>query len=350
MTDETLPKYQIIQQEILSAIAAGHYQDKLPSERALAERFGFSYMTVRKAINNLVLQGVLYKVPQKGIYVQHQQIKPLKQTIGYFLDQQIKEGIASPYYSMIYQALVNEAAKHDVKVVYFSDTQLQQFNALFDSLDGVIATCLPHNEALIAEIKRALPLVVIDNASEDKTIPSVIIDNFTADYNTVKYLAEMGHTTIGFMSGLIDSDVGQNRFRGYKYAMLDLTLPLEDRFVYMGNYSFESGKEGAEYFLSLDTLPSAIICANDSMALGAIQTFQNAGVKIPEQISIIGFDDIHVASQVSPALTTVAAPINEIAYHAFKNLNCLIHKQPLTMQHIALSATIKQRRTCQYRH
>lgn len=346
MDKNSLPKYKIVEQEIIQAIADHRIIDKLPGERTLSKDFGFSYMTVRKAINNLVNQGVLYKVPSKGAFVKQPEAAELKRTIGYFIDKRIKSGISSPYYSMIYNAIEKEAAKHDYSVMYFSDADPERLNKVLKKVDGVIATCFPHNENIIALMNKQLPTVLIDNESEDQTIPSVVIDNFTADYKTVDYLYRLGHRRIGFMTGLNNSNVGRNRLNGYKKGLIDFGLDHDPDLVFYGNYSFSSGIEGAEYFLNLETFPDALVCANDSMALGAIQRFKTTDIKVPEDISIVGFDDIEVASQVTPALTTIAAPIEDIAIHAFTMVKNLIDKQPMIYQHLSLSANFIERDSC----
>ena len=348
MTNQDTPKYKIVENEIQKRIEDQVFLDKIPGERTLAEEFGFSYMTVRKAINNLVHKNVLFKVPKKGTFVNHSKdVEHL--TIGYFIDQKIKSGISSPYYSMIYNAIEKEAAKYDFTVIYFSDSDPERLNKILKKVDGVIATCFPHNESIIAQMKKQSPLLVIDNASIDQTIPSVVIDNFTADYTTVEYLYKLGHKKVAFMTGLNDSNVGRNRLNGYKQGVIDFDLDQSEDLVFYGNYSFESGIEGANYFLQQDELPQAIICANDAMAVGAIQRFKAAHIRIPEDISVIGFDDIPLASQVTPALTTISVPTQEIAHHAFTMLKQIIDKKPLTFQHVSLSANLVTRDSCAIR-
>ncbi len=100
-----------------------------------------------------------------------------------------------------------------------------------------------------------------------------------------------------------------------------------------------------DYFLSLEQRPSAMICANDSMALGTISSLHQAGIKVPDDISIVGFDDIFIASQITPPLTTVHVPVSEIAECAFNMLLYLIDGRPLENRHIALAATLVPRGT-----
>jgi len=341
------PKYILVQQHIKREIREKRITERLPGERVLAKDLGFSYMTVRKAIYNLVAEGVLYKVPTKGTFVADQSSSVKKtRTIGYFLDSGIEAGISSPYYSLIFNALEKEAAEHGYAVVYFSDNSEKNFRETLKKLDGVIATCFPRIEAAIQEIKQAVPLVVIDNSSYDKGIPSVIIDNFSADVESVDYVCSLGHKRVGFMTGLEDSDVGKSRFAGYQRGLAKNEIDFDEALVFRGDYSYEAGIDGAEYFLSLNAPPTAIICANDSMALGAMRRVSKAGLNVPGDISIVGFDDVVVASQISPALTTVAAPIDEIVARSFNMLSRLIQGEELDSKYLALEARLIERDTC----
>lgn len=344
---DTTPKYILVENHIKSAIQKQQLTDRLPGERTLAQELGVSYMTVRKSIDNLVSQGILFKIPTKGTFVNHQKDKKEKSgTIGYFLDASMIAGISSPYYSLVFNAIEKEAAKHDYSVVYFSDNSTEGLDRILAKLDGVIATCFPRIENIILDIKQAAPIVVIDNSAADKTIPSVIIDNFNADVESVDYVCSLGHSQIGFMTGLEDSDVGKSRYAGYQYGLGKNGITPNDELVYRGNYSYEAGIEGAEYFLSQNNMPTAIICANDSMALGAIQKFSQEGYSVPKDVSIIGFDNIEVASQIVPSLTTIAAPIDDIAKHAFAILKSMIDDRPIEHQHIALPAHLIIRSSC----
>ena len=141
MSDAT-PKYILVENHIKQAIKKKQLVDKLPGERTLATQLGVSYMTVRKSVENLVSQGVLFKIPTKGTYVNHEKIQRRKnKTIGYFLDASMIAGISSPYYSLIFNAIEKVAAKGGYSVVYFSDNNVDNLSRTLDKVDGVIATC-----------------------------------------------------------------------------------------------------------------------------------------------------------------------------------------------------------------
>ena len=345
--DKKVPKYILVQQKIKQAIKQKEITGKLPGERTLAKDYGYSYMTIRKAIDNLVADGVLYKLPTKGTFVADRKSSKKKtKLIGYFLDNSIVAGLTSPYYSMIFDALEKQARKHGYSLTYFSDAGDSSSLKHLNNIDGVIISCFPRIESLVHEINQHVPVVVMDNSSSDKTIPSIIIDNFNAVSESVDYLCSLGHKRIGFMTGLDDSDVGKNRYAGYQNGLSNNGLKVSDKLVFRGDYSFESGTNGADYFLKLKKPPTAIICANDAMAIALIREAGQRGLSVPEDVSVIGFDDISVASHITPPLTTLAAPIEELAELAIKMLSKLINGEKFETRHVALPAKPIIRGSC----
>ncbi len=340
-------KYIFVQDKIKEDIRTGQIIEQLPGERELAKQLDISYMTVRKAIDNLVNAGVLYKIPTKGTFVNTSVAeKPVTRNIGFFLDDRVQDSISSPYFSLVFMALEKEAVSNGYNLIYFSD-----FNDLDPAksgkkCDGIIISCFPRLEYKLLELKKHFPIVLIGNTAADKTMPSVIIDNFNGIVDAMDYLWELGHSRIGFITGLLDSGVGKDRLQGYLSSMNKFGISEDPELIYEGNYSYESGAKGAEYMLSLPLPPTAIVCANDSMAIAAIKTIHERGIEVPDGISIVGFDDITVASQIYPPLTTVAAPISDLAANSVKILISLIEGVVPDNKHIALPAHLVIRGSC----
>ncbi len=338
-------KYLIAEDKIREVISRLEIDDKLSGERVLAKELGISYMTVRKAIEKLVTCGALYKIPKKGTYVADPRVVITKtKNIGYFLDASIKDGLSSPYYSLVFDALEKEATKFGYALMYCSD--FDESIAKMEKIDGAIISCFPRIENIVQHVNTMVPVVCIDNCSADKSIPSVTIDNFNSVVESTGYLFSLGHRRVGFITGLDDSDIGNNRLAGYQNALKTHGIGEDPDLVYRGDYTFETGIKAADYFLSLDERPTAIMCANDIMAIGAIKETLLKGLKVPEDISIIGFDDITIASQMTPSLTTVSAPIKEIAKHSLAMLNSIMYGTRLENTHIALPARLVLRNTC----
>jgi DNA-binding LacI/PurR family transcriptional regulator len=337
-------KYTYIKDLIIAGIRDGSISDKLPGERVLAEKLNVSYMTVRKAIAELVEDGLLYKQNTKGTFVSHKKLNSkITRNIGFFLDEDIKEGISSPYYSLVFKSLELEASANGYNLLFFSD--FDDLNPLKSQkkVDGVVICCFPRIEDKIQEIKKYVPIVLLDNLSADKSIPSVVVDNFNGCIQSVDYLLTLGHRRIGFISGLLDSDVCKERLHGYQTALNRFGVAEDADLVFNGDYSCESGELGGQYFTALPQPPTAIMCANDSMAIGAMKTIQESGFRIPDDVSIIGFDDILMASKMFPTLTTNAAPIKKIAHKAIEILISEMNGNNTDYLHVTMEAKLIKR-------
>ncbi len=346
MSGKTL-KYQVVKEKIKDGIRSGEIKGKLPGERALAKMHDVSYMTIRRAVTELVEEGILHKFTTKGTFVSHSKMTPkITQNIGFFLDVGIKEGISSPYYSLVFNALEKEVKQKGYNLVLFSE--LDNLNPLNNhkKIDGVIICCFPRIENKIQELKKMLPIVLLDNLSSDKSIPSVTLDNFNGSSEAVAYLWSLGHRRIGYITGLMDSDICNERLTGFTSSIARFGADTGDDLIFKGDFSYESGERGAKHFLSLKKRPTAIMCANDSMAIGAMKVIREHGVQIPDEMSVVGFDDIIVASKVFPALTTIAAPIEKIAAKSVRMLLEMIGGADLDYQHIILPAPLVVRNSC----
>jgi DNA-binding LacI/PurR family transcriptional regulator len=336
-----IPKYVKIKNKIRKDIKSGKIGGKLPGERVLAKEFEVSYMTVRKAIMELEEEGILHKFTTKGTFVSNNKMSPkITHNIGFFLDEGIKEGISSPYYSLVFKALEESVKKHGYNLLLFSDHD--DINPLNNQkkIDGVIICCFPRIETKVQELKKVLPLVLLDNLATDKSIPSVTIDNFNGCSASAQYLISLGHTRIAFISGLLDSDVSKDRLQGYSTTLINNKIAVDKTLIFKGDYSYESGEKAAKYFLSLEEPPTAILCANDSMAIGTMKVIRENGLNIPDDISVVGFDDIEVASRVFPPLTTVAAPITEMVEKAVNILLSAVQGKDVDYQHVILPAEL----------
>jgi DNA-binding LacI/PurR family transcriptional regulator len=334
------------EKKIRETIRHLNIDDKLPGERTFSKELGISYMTTRRAIDNLVAKGLLYKIPKKGTFVadfRKTAAKTKTKTLGYFLDSSIQDGLSSPYYSMIFDALEKEATKNGYALMYFTNTGGSDFLEIIKKVDGVIISCFPRIEPIIQEMKKHVAVVCIDNCSADKSIPSVTLDNFSSVADSIGYLCTLGHKRIGFITGLDDSDIGRGRLAGYFSALKSRHIAEDMNLVYRGDYSFETGRVGADYFLSMPTPPTAIMCANDAMAISAIKEISRRGLTIPDDMSVIGFDDIVIASQITPALTTVSVPVEEIAKQSIRLLRSVMNDNDLKCQHASLSCQLELR-------
>ena len=171
-----------------------------------------------------------------------------------------------------------------------------------------------------------IPYVLVDCRMMSHACASVTMDNHSATYEAIKHLVDLGHRNIGFLANSMPGDNCLNRLYTFRKTMEELLLPYSI-------FSIDPTMEGAygsvkDLIAKGESFPSALVANNDSIALGAIKAFREAGIRIPEDISIIGFDDISYAAISDPPLTTLKVSLSTIGYHTV-NLLCDRIKKPL---------------------
>ncbi|MGL4452788.1 MAG: LacI family DNA-binding transcriptional regulator [Sarcina sp.] len=180
-------------------------------------------------------------------------------------------------------------------------------------LDGLICIGINFSEADIEIIKSInTPIVGISSNISDKVdgyVSNINIDDFASAYDTVKYLEELGHKDIAIIGSISKEDrCGNVRMQGYEKAHKDLNLRTKKSFKEFGNYTFETGYSAMKKLLMKKKVPTAVFAISDIMAVGAARACDEMGYKIPEDISIIGFDGIDYTKYYNPPITTVKQP------------------------------------------
>lgn len=191
------------------------------------------------------------------------------------------------------------------------------------------------------------PYVLIDQS--DTTEKSCVVEatNWHGAYEATRYLNQLGHTRIAFVTGSLAVRSAIDRLHGYKAALADCDIPVREELVIEGDYQQQTGYEITKKLLkSVDPLPTAIFAANDLSAFGAMDAAREQGLHIPKDISIIGFDDVPQASFVYPKLTTVRQPLEQMGRVAVKMLLEQIENQRRLPQRVALATQLVIRDSC----
>jgi DNA-binding LacI/PurR family transcriptional regulator len=184
-----------------------------------------------------------------------------------------------------------------------------------DRVDGVILLSPLEEEKYILELKkRKIPFVLIDNQKEEQAVPSIIVDNFNGGYEATKHLLDLGHTQIAHLCGQEYFLSTKERRRGYKQALEEAGL--EPYAVLYGEYDVEFGYATAKKWIEEDKLPTAVFAGDDSIAIGVMNALLEAGIRVPQTISVIGYDDQTLASKLHPLLTTICQPAEKIGQSA----------------------------------
>ena len=159
--------------------------------------------------------------------------------------------------------------------------------------------------------RQGFPLVMIDARPRDQMVPHVLANNVQGGFDVTRYLIEIGHHRIGFI-GAGDSFQSCERYEGYRRALAEYRIKLDKSLVKNGDFSFATGMTKMREWIDSGSMPAAVFCASDNIALGAVEACKTAGVAVPGNVSIVGFDDIFSASTLSPALTTVRQSLHEM--------------------------------------
>jgi LacI family transcriptional regulator len=242
---------------------------------------------------------------------------------------------SNPYFAEVLRGIEFAALENGYKVILFHSgydpqKELQHVDLLrIERVDGVIwIPATQHSEALNRLNRYEIPTVVFDRSHTQNSNAAVSVDNHLGGYLATQHLIQLGHRRIGCIARPVDLSHSQGRLEGYKAALRDHGLPFDPALVARGGFRLENGKQAFEALQCLDRPPTAIFAYNDIMAIGALRGAYESGLRVPEDFSIVGFDDITEAAYTCPALTTVFIDKFEMGKRGAQFLMRLIHKEP----------------------
>lgn len=224
---------------------------------------------------------------------------------------------------------------------------LQQFQER--RLAGIILTgfILGQKHLIKDLIKSGMPCVVIWDKLDDPDLSYVGFDNFRATYSITEYLVSIKHRRIGLIIGPYTKvERVKKRLDGFKAALDKYNIPYDAALVIEKEPTLLDGKEAMSRLLSLPVRPTAVLAASDTLALGAMAAARDMGVRIPEDVSVAGFDDIEVASYSNPPLTTVRVPAYDIGKIAFRILLDMVNSRNNEVQRYCLDTSLIIRGSC----
>jgi LacI family transcriptional regulator len=184
--------------------------------------------------------------------------------------------------------------------------------------------------------RSGLPCVGVDVALDGPATEYVMSDNDAGAARAVEHLHDLGHRRIATITGLVETLSGADRLRGYRDALRARGLAFRDEYVAYGDFYVESGQQAMSRLLDLDEPPTAVFCASDLMALGAIRAVAERGLAVPGDVSIVGFDDIQLAGHVQPPLTTLRQDKARLGAEAGRALTRLIAADPAVPEAVTL--------------
>ena len=195
----------------------------------------------------------------------------------------------------------------------------RKLRLLFDTLDGVIFTTATIGSPMVEFLKdRGMPTVLAIRSNMGDDVDVVESDNYSAGIEALKHLINLGHRRIGFLMGPPTTSTTKGRLNGALSVLKKSDIVLEEKLLLHTEFTHEGGYSGTVQLMRGSTPPSAIFCANDVIAIGAMDAVQKMGLEVPDDVSIIGVDDIPMASWSMVSLTTIRQPIGEIGSMAAK--------------------------------
>lgn len=315
----------------------------------IAREANVSTATVSRVINNLGGYGVetekkVLKAAEKLGYSKNENAISLvtnrSRTIGIVIPNvntgfygDIVNGIEDRAYEAGYSVILTHAGIEGVRLTNSLKVMGNR------RVDGIIIVSINLDASQISLIKKmSLPTILLSTQS-DESLPYIKVNDYAAIYAATEYLLLKNHKHIG-LAGLNREDpvAGSPRIKGYSDCLERYGIAIDQDLIVNGDFSFDAGKEAMKFYLKQKYLPSAIICASDETALGIISVASESGINIPNDLSVIGYDDTNISWMTTPSLTTIKQPFYEMGSKGCAALiNSILEGKPIVSQILPFS-------------
>lgn len=294
----------------------------------VAKEAGVSIATVSNVING---KGNVGKKKREEIFkvMERLQYKPsviasaLMGKKTYTLGLLIPD-VSNPFFSEIARAVEDMAHEEGYSVIVCStdnnDERIEKNIKMLEqkSVDGLLIGTGVENANIIAQLsENSVPIVMIAREASDINVHRVLTDDFKGGSLAAGHLLQLGHEHVAILSESTKFSSSKERVRGFRFALFEAGKTLDDERIVACQSTIMDGKRAATTLLTGPNPPTAIFCCNDMLAIGALQAARECGVRVPEQLSIIGFDNTILSTVTNPTLTTIAQPTDEMAKLAF---------------------------------
>ncbi|RNA66647.1 LacI family DNA-binding transcriptional regulator [Alteribacter keqinensis] len=286
----------------------------------IAKKTGFSITTVSRALNNYTdvsektKKKILEAVDEMGYYpnsIARSLTTKKSWTIGVIFVEDLGVGMKHPFFSAVIESFKQNVEALGYDIIFLSqniggEEKSYVDHAIHRGVDGIIVMCSDFDDVEVQKlIESPIPSLVVDLHSDKSSV--IYSDNYRGSILAVDHLVELGHRNIAHIKGSEQTYAGLERLRGFRSGMEKHQLDVPSSYIADGGFfSYEGGYEAMQNILALgEKRPSAVFVSGDNMALGALKACKEAGVSVPDDLSIVGFDDIEISKHITPALTTV---------------------------------------------
>lgn len=238
----------------------------------------------------------------------------------------IVSDINNPFFPELIDAFESMASQHGIDVIFthtnYSPERLQSCirRMIERNVDAIALMTSEVDEGALAAASVRIPVVLMNQPAFAKLYRNVPVEYATGFKEALEHLTSLGHEEIGFIAGPSSLSSAKRRHHEWALAMKRHKLCVRSEWVVTGDLRVPGGNQAMQELLSRSPRPTAVLTSNDLMAVGALQAVTHSGLRVPQDISIVGFDDLPIASMVMPQLTTIRLPRREIAARAFTSL------------------------------
>lgn len=283
----------------------------------IAEKLNISTAAVSKALNNkedvsVELKNKVKKTAEEMGYLPNsfavKLIKNRSNSIGVFILGVDEVGEKGYFGFKFLEGIIDTANRKKYEVVMFSSKEDISYKKICEEkrVEGLIFIGLRLDNRYIEDIKNIkVPVAVIDQKIDSENSVYISSDNFTGVKKAIDYLIKNGHKEIGILKGYEEAEVSEKRYTAFKNYLISKDM-FNESYVFKGDFTKNSGIITGEKIANMAQKPTALFCVSDLMAIGVINGLNNRGIKVPEDISIIGFDNINIAEFTLPKLTTIS--------------------------------------------
>jgi LacI family transcriptional regulator len=270
--------------------------------------------------------------------------------IGLVIPLSIQSLFEDPFFPRLMQGISQGCNSHDYILSLFLLHTLEEEAKVYPRisrrqlLDGVVVTATRHGDPLIPQLLANKIPFVLHGRHEDARVSFVEVDNVTGAHNAVTHLVRLGRRRIALIGGPSGSLAAEDRKRGYLDALQERRVPVDEALIVHGDFTETSGYQAMQRLLPHD--PDAVFAASDSMALGALRTLREAEKRVPEEIALVGFDDLPHAVTADPPLTTVRQPIQQTGVLAIEMLIDILESGADPPRRIILPTELVIRASC----
>ncbi len=263
--------------------------------------------------------------------------------------------VTNPFFTAMAAAIEDVASRYGYNIILCNTQRnLKKEREYLEVLsrrrvDGLLIAPVDDQESDITDfVKRNTPVVFIDRCLEgEEHTNAVLLDNLGGAYLATKHLLDLGHRRIGLINGRRTVLTGKDRLKGYKKALQEYHIPVQEELICDGFFTVEGGQEATQTLLNLSPPPSALLSCGGVMSIGALLEMRQRGITLPRDLSFVSFDDEKWCILIEPPLTVIAQPVNELGTEAAQLVIQLIQGWGTeTSQHIILKPQLIVRNSC----